>query len=209
MDTTSTQATLSCVSCGQPFTVPRAWVKNGRRKYCTRECRTRHQTTQRGKDSSRHGTITSPEAKARIAEAAAERERRRIEAGRPHPTQTTTTYLWKGYRHVLISSLSAEDQVLARAMVTGKKGTHILEHRLVMARTLGRPLKRSETVHHINGVKSDNWPENLERLDASSHSRLHREQVREIGRLRQQNALLTFLLATCLLHGCATSNAPE
>ena len=89
---------------------------------------------------------------------------------------------------------------------------HILEHIAVMEVKLGRRLRKGENVHHRNGVKTDNRPENLFVIGRKAHSKEHREMERELHalrvettRLRSENRDLKLRLSQLSLPGLTTS----
>jgi len=82
-----------------------------------------------------------------------------------------------GYVMVYIPKLPPADQVLARAM---RKDQYVLEHRLVMARYLGRPLRSNEHVHHRNGNKADNRLANLRLVSPNSHNKAPADKIAKL-----------------------------
>ena len=82
-----------------------------------------------------------------------ERNTGSVQADKPLREVTGDGSISHGYRKVCVP-------LPERHLFPGE--TYVLEHRLVMARTLGRPLYTDEEVHHRNGDRLDNRRENLE-----------------------------------------------
>lgn len=83
---------------------------------------------------------------------------------------------WKGGRNI---DADGYVRVWAPWSLEGRADGYALEHRLVMADAVGRPLADEEVVHHVNGDKADNRLENLMLfVNQSEHRRFHASPTR-------------------------------
>ncbi len=73
----------------------------------------------------------------------------------PLPRSGENSWAWKGGR-------TTQDGYVLLHVGTKPNRKRVFEHRVIMEEILGRPLVSGENVHHVNGVKNDNRPENLE-----------------------------------------------
>jgi hypothetical protein len=154
----------NCATCGVEFSKPYhvsrpSWEK---RRYCSRVCF--------GKDYSRR--LDSQMRKPRICEACGNdylpssfgAKFCSIECAKNRFVwkQGPNSPAWKGGRHChagYVRVYVPHDHKFAE--MRGKH-RYVMEHRLVMAEHVGRPLERRETVHHVNGDTMDNRLENLQ-----------------------------------------------
>lgn len=165
--------TLPCDTCGENFYRSPAEIRRNRR-YCSTPCKDKGQLGGRIAKTCEHcGTsmeLRPCYAAVRFCSKACEgasrtlRPLERLHNGRPARMDN------RGY--VLVWEPGHPNRSM--------KGWQY-EHRLVAEAVLGRQLSSDEHVHHINEVKDDNRPENLEVMSQADHAALsgrgYRDQV--------------------------------
>jgi len=72
------------------------------------------------------------------------------------------------------------------------KGGKILQHREIVERMLGRKLKPTERVHHINGKKDDNRKENLYLCRNNTHHKLVHFSLEEVAYKLVEKGIIKF-----------------
>ena len=78
---------------------------------------------------------------------------------------------WKGGRSLLNGYVAVYAKDHPRAHRSG----YVYEHILIAERTLGREVARGQVVHHLDGNKRNNAPENLAVLESQAeHVRVHK-----------------------------------
>jgi len=60
---------------------------------------------------------------------------------------------------------------------------YVLRSRLVVAEQLGRPLEKGEVVHHLDGDKTNDSPNNLRLFENESKHQKHHHWIRKAYRL--------------------------
>lgn len=127
-----------CILCGTPM-YRKPWIlKKGEGKFCSRSCRNKVH---------RYNNPNPPRM-----------------YGPDNPAwKGGVTYWRKHGNYKPIKYVRCPEQFLMMA----RKDGYIMEHRLLMAQFLQRPLLRTEVVHHKNHNPQDNQLENLELFDSN------------------------------------------
>lgn len=144
----------NCLNCNRFFMARTDWVFRGAGNFCSHSCAASFRN---------RGRKYSPETLKKIRESHLGQG-----VGPANPN-------WKGGKQKAGEN-GEYVAIYNPSHPSSGKMKHVLEHRLAMERKLGRLLKPYEVVHHINGIKTDNRPDNLIAMNQRDHAKLHNSE---------------------------------
>lgn len=153
--------TITCPVCGREAQKPRAWLKGVTTPTCSRQCN----GVLRGREWAKHAS----KGRSGWTDESMESYREKM-TGENNPA-------WKGGVTVFrthgnyagVRYVRCPPEFLAMARGDG----YVMEHRLFVARALGRCLLRTEVVHHINHDPTDNDLSNLQLFASNQDHKLY------------------------------------
>jgi len=141
---------VSCAVCGKRVWKPASWLKKVKMPTCSYQCNGKL----RGKEWAEH----AHKGRAAWTQESEEAFRKKM-VGPSNPAwKGGVTYFRKHGNYKAIKYVRCPQEYLPMA----RKDGYVMEHRLLVAEAMGRPLKRTEVVHHINHDPQDNRLENLQ-----------------------------------------------
>jgi endogenous inhibitor of DNA gyrase (YacG/DUF329 family) len=152
---------LTCPICGKTFFRAKSHAERTKESFCSQQCAGRR----RGQEWAKHGHKGRAGWTEQSKAAAIEKM-----TGPNNPAwKGGVTYFRKHGNYPPIKYVRCPSKFLAMA----RKDGYVMEHRLIVAQHLGRPLKRSEVVHHFDHDPTNNDPKNLALFKSNQHHKLY------------------------------------
>ncbi len=155
-------ANTVCAWCGTAFYKPEAWKRKNKQHYCSNACLYKGRADRMKGQRQPQLDASPPTPEKRKAAA-------RRGAANGSWKGGATLRKRKGLYTFSIKYVRCPEEYISMA----RKDGYVMEHRLIMAQSIGRPLLRTEVVHHINHDPTDNRLENLQLFANNAEHKRH------------------------------------